>query len=191
MRTMMLPMLFLMCVPMSAQHSTVPYVEEDWDAAREVYALAGYSNTWEPAYPGFYNPGPRPPARHWGGGYIGVGVGARAANSLAGVQAEFFQVRNSGSSRWPHLNTGAINLVLEKRTGRIRPGGIVIGLGGATDGPSTFLFVQFAAGVAVQLNDRFYVRPQVRFQGWVHDVLFGTGNNPTALSAGIALGYRF
>jgi len=190
MRTMMLPMLFLLCVPMSAQLGTVPYDDEGEDDRREVYALAGYSNTWEPAYPGSSYTGPRPPGRHWGGGYFGAGVGVRAV-SIVGVQAEFFQVRDSGSSRWPYLNTGAINVVLEKRAGRIRPGGIVLGLGGATDGQSTFLFAQFAAGVAVQLNDRFYVRPQVRFQGWVHDVLFGTGNNPTALSAGIALGYRF
>jgi hypothetical protein len=173
---------------MSAQRGTASF--DDEASRREVYGLAGYSNTWGPAYPGSFFATVSPPGRHWNGGYFGAGVGTRVV-SIAGVQAEFFQVRNSGSSRWPCLNTGAINVTLEKRTGRIRPGGIVLGLGGATDGKSTFLFAQFAAGVAVQLTDRIYVRPQVRFQGWVHDIILGTGNDPTGLSAGIALGYRF
>ena len=93
MRTIVLSMPFLLCLPMSAQLGTVPYGDEGHRC--EVYALAGYQNTWETAYPGFYSPGPHPRARHWGGGQFGAGIGVRAV-SIAGVQAEFFQVRNAG-----------------------------------------------------------------------------------------------
>ena len=129
MRPMMLPMLFLLCVPISAQHSAVPYVEEG-NYRCEVYALAGYSSLWQPGTRGYFYPG-NPAGPNWDGGYFGVG---------------------------------------------------------ATDGQSTFLFAQFAAGVAIQLNDRFYVRPQFRLQVWGSDA---QGRDTTGLTAGIALGYRF
>jgi hypothetical protein len=184
MRTMMLPMLFPLCVPVSAQHSTVPNVEDDHRC--EVYALAGYSSLWQPGSTGYYYSA-NPPGPNWDGGYFGVGVGRRFARWSSGVQAEFFEVRNSSPSWWPYLNTGAVNLTLEKRTGRVRPGGIALGLGGATDGQSTFLFVQFAAGVAVQLNDRFCVRPQFRVQTWGRNG-DAHGHDTSGLSAGIAPG---
>jgi hypothetical protein len=81
-----------------------------------------------------------------------------------------------------------VNLFLEKRKGRIRPGGIILGLGGASDGKAGYFFAQTGAGVAFQLTDKLYLRPQVRGQGWIS----GLGSRKAwAVTALVALGYRF
>ncbi len=134
----------------------------------EVYGLGGYAHGADNS-----------PAN---GGFFGGGVGIRAV-SIFGVQGEFLQARVEPF----HFTTGALNLVLEKRTGRVRPGGIVLGVGGATDNGRGYLFAQAGAGAAVMLTDRLYLRPQLRVQAWAQ--IFGSDR--TCVSAAVALGYRF
>ena len=150
----------------------------------EVYGLGGYSHTWDRNSTAFGS---------WravsaNGGFFGGGAGVRVAG-IFGVQGEFYQIRNPRSSAWPAINTGALNFVLEKRTGRYRPGGIVLGLGGGNWAPGKdFLMLQVGAGVAVQLTERLFLRPQVRLQTRLHRLF---SDDPTSVSVGAALGYRF
>jgi len=161
----------------------------------EVYAIAGYSRIEDTTGLCFFCfSGSALQKNHAQGGYFGVGVGARITSisreddeSLWCMQGEFFQSRASRSIQQPYMNTGALNFALEKRTGKVRPGAIVLGIGGAQGNGGGHLFLQAGGGAAVMLNERWFIRPQIRLQYWTQ--LFSTSR--PALSAGIAIGYRF
>lgn len=165
--------LFVLSAPLYAQRG-------------ELYALGGYSRTWESDVSGFCSSCFRSQAPSTNGGFFGAGIGARVIG-IFGVQGEFFQSRGSALLPAPSLNTGALNLVLEKRTGRFRPGGIVLGIGGAGSRGGGYIFAQWAAGVAVMLTEKVYIRPQLRVQGWTQ--IFN--HDRESVSAAVALGYRF
>jgi hypothetical protein len=131
------------------------------------------------------------------GAMAGGGFGVRAV-SILGFQGEFFQARAHRPSGpdWT-FNIGQVNLKLEPRSGRFRPYFILGGGGGGylyRGSPDSLsngaraetrtgtASLQLGGGVAIQLTDRMYIRPQVR----VH--AFGLQG---AWSVPIALGYRF
>jgi hypothetical protein len=150
----------------------------------EVYAMGSYSRISEVANPYIFGTTQKMNA---GGGFFGAGFGGRLGP--VGLQTEFLQSRMSGAAQIPCLNTGALNIVVEKRTGRIRPGGIA-GVGGAEDAGNSYLFLQAGAGVTVMLTHSLFIRPQVRVQDWERlGVLMGSHH--TAVSAVVAIGYRF
>ena len=186
----------LLISPLFAQHGDVG----------DVYAMGGYGYSRTSVGPGlsfcddkvggFFSCSSNVPHVNgsFRGGIFGGGMGLKVDDDgsdekiVVHPQVEFFRVRNSGSSLQPYFNTGAVNLFLEKRKGRIRPGGIILGLGGASDGKAGYFFAQTGAGVAFQLTDKLYLRPQVRAQGWMHGLGSRTAWGVTAL---VALGYRF
>jgi hypothetical protein len=146
----------------------------------ELYGIGSYSHVSEKTT-SFFGPSRTTAA---GGGFFGGGVGARIG--LFGLQAEFLQSRTSGSAQPSSLNTGVLNFVIEKKSGRIRPGGIVFGVGGASGPESSSLFLQAGAGVAFMLTDKLYIRPQIRYQDW--ERLFG--DRRSAISVAVAVGFR-
>ena len=154
----------------------------------EVYVLGGYSHTSELDQGGLFFPAATAQTFSANGGFLGAGASLRVAG-IFGVQGEFSQIRNPHSSPWPVFNAGTLNFVLEKRTGRFRPGGILLGLsGGKWGGDTSFYGAQIGAGVAVQMTHRLFLRPQVRFQSREHKLF---GRDPHSMLAGVALGYRF
>jgi hypothetical protein len=150
----------------------------------EVYAMGSYSRISEVTNPYLFG---SPQRVNAGGSFFGAGFGGRLG--LIGLQTEFLQSRMSGAAQIPCLNTGALNFVLEKRTGRIRPGGIA-GAGGTQDAGNPYLFFQAGVGVTVMLTHSLYIRPQVRVQDWERlGVLLDFHHR--AVSTVVAIGYRF
>ena len=180
-------LLMLTAVPVSAQ-------DEEFHQP-EVYAVAGYSHIDDAT--GlciFCSSGTSVQRNRAQGGFFGAGVGGRLTSlwgaqdeSLWCVQGEFFQSRASGSLQESYMNTGVLNFALEKRTGKVRPGGIVLGIGGAQGSGGGSFFLQSGAGAAVMLNEHWFVRPQIRLQWWTQAL----ETSRVAISAGVAIGYRF
>lgn len=174
----------------------------------EVYGVAGYSRT--PTPEGWFANSTLLPIGN--GGSYGGGIGARLV-SIVGVEAEFGQDRGSGGfgTDSSHVYTGfSLNLVLEKRSGRIRPD-LLAGVGGGSlalhfpmknmysvdlpgEGVSHYSAwsAQFGGGAAVQLHGRLFLRPQIRYQYRQEFQLLGGGAKlPSPVFLCVALGYRF
>ena len=159
----------------------------------EVYAIAGYSHVNDTTGLCMLCLSGAAQSNHAPGGFFGAGVGARIASlwgkqdtSLWCMQGEFLRARSKFLQE-PYLNTGALNFVLEKRSGKVRPAGLVLGIGGAQGSGGGHLFLQAGGGVAVMLNERWLVRPQVRLQWWTQAL----NTSRVTISVGVAIGYRF
>ena len=173
--------------------AAVPLLAQGEFQEPEVYVIAGYSHVNDATGLCFFClSGTAVQRIRMNGGLFGAGIGVRLVDSWTGdaslwrVEGEFFQSRISRLQE-PYLNTGALNFVLEKRTGKVRPNGIVLGVGGAQGSAGGHFFLQSGVGVAVTFNERWFVRPELRLQWWTH--AFDTSR--VAISAGAAIGYRF
>ena len=150
---------------------------QDEDRTMEAYAMGSYSRIAHSGG-GLYVPTS-------GGTFYGAGFGAHAG--LVGWQAEFLRSRVSGATLAPTMNTGAVNFLLEKRDGSIRPV-FLVGAGGSV-ALKNYVFLQAGLGVTITLADGLFERPQVRAQLWQNGGLLGVSQ--TATCVGIAIGYRF
>ena len=107
-------------------------------------------------------------------------AGTKFVEKMAGLGGKFCALTT--------LNTGAVNFVLEKRDGRIRPV-FLIGAGGSV-ALKNYVFLQAGFGVTITLAGGLFARPQVRAQLWQNGGLLD-GASQTATCVGIAIGYRF